>query len=172
MGDKTYTLSFTQQVSRPLAEVFDFFSRAENLEVLTPPWLNFKILDVKPQLIQQGTLINCSLRVHSIPLRWTSEIVEWERPHRFVDLQLRGPYKVWRHEHCFEAHDDKTVISDKSISLFRSAIWGSLRTRSRCTRTCRKFSLLEKRRSARFLAEQRRLKQRSLAVPLLKMHIE
>ena len=112
MGDKTYTLSFTQQVPRPLAEVFDFFSRAENLEVLTPPWLNFKILDVKPQPIQQGTLINYSLRIHGIPLRWTSEIVEWERPHRFVDLQLRGPYKVWRHEHCFEAHDDKTVISD------------------------------------------------------------
>jgi ligand-binding SRPBCC domain-containing protein len=39
MADKTYTLAFTQQVSRPLPEVFNFFSRAENLEVLTPPWL-------------------------------------------------------------------------------------------------------------------------------------
>ncbi len=112
MADKTYTLSFVQQVSRPLPEVFDFFSRAENLETLTPPWLNFKILEVKPQPVQQGTLIHYSLRIHGIPLRWTSEIVEWEPPHRFVDLQLRGPYKLWRHEHRFEARDGGTLIAD------------------------------------------------------------
>jgi len=112
MAVKTYTLSFAQQVARPLPEVFDFFSRAENLEALTPPWLNFKILDVKPQPVQQGTLINYSLRVHGIPLRWTSEIIEWEPPHRFVDLQLRGPYKLWRHEHRFETCQGGTLISD------------------------------------------------------------
>ena len=112
MGDKNYILSFQQQVSRPLGEVFDFFSRAENLEALTPPWLNFKILDVMPTPIRQGTLINYSLRVHGIPLRWTSEIVAWEPPHRFVDLQRRGPYKLWRHEHRFEARDGGTLISD------------------------------------------------------------
>jgi len=112
MADKTYTMVFTQQVARPLPEVFNFFSRAENLETLTPPWLNFKILNVKPQPVQQGTLIDYSLRVHGIPLRWTSEIVEWEPPHRFVDLQLRGPYKLWRHEHRFEACQGGTLISD------------------------------------------------------------
>lgn len=112
MADKTYTLAFTQQVTRPLAEVFNFFSRAENLEELTPPWLNFKILKAEPQPVQQGTVIHYSLRFHGIPLRWTSEIVEWEPPHCFVDLQLRGPYKLWRHEHRFEARDGGTLISD------------------------------------------------------------
>jgi len=112
MADNTYTMAFTQQVARPLPEVFNFFSRAENLEALTPPWLNFKILKAEPQPVQQGTLIHYSLRVHGIPLRWTSEIVEWEPPYRFVDLQLRGPYKLWRHEHRFEARDGGTLISD------------------------------------------------------------
>lgn len=112
MARKTYSLAFSQQVPRPLPEVFDFFSRAENLEVLTPPWLNFKILDVTPQPVRQGTLINYGLRVHGIPLRWTSEIVEWEPPYRFVDLQLRGPYKLWRHEHRFEAREGGTLIAD------------------------------------------------------------
>ena len=42
--------------------------------------------------------------------------MEWEPPHRFVDLQLRGPYKVWRHEHRFEARDGGTLLSD-TISL-------------------------------------------------------
>jgi len=112
MADKTYTIAFTQQVARPLPDVFNFFSRAENLEALTPPWLNFKILKAEPQPVQQGTLIHYSLRVHGIPLRWTSEIVEWEPPYRFVDLQLRGPYKLWRHEHRFEACQGGTLISD------------------------------------------------------------
>ena len=109
---KTYTLTMEQVVPRPLAEVFAFFSRAENLEVLTPPWLNFKILDVTPQPVQKGTLVNYSLRLHGIPLRWRSEILEWEPPRRFIDLQLRGPYKLWRHEHRFESRDGGTLISD------------------------------------------------------------
>jgi ligand-binding SRPBCC domain-containing protein len=126
MAEKTYTLSFKQQVSRPLPEVFDFFSRAENLEVLTPPWLNFKILEVNPQPIRQGTLIKYSLRVHGIPLRWTSEIVEWEPPHRFADLQLSGPYKLWRHEHRFETRDGGTLISDTINLALPLGILGEL----------------------------------------------
>ena len=53
MADKTYTMAFTQQVARPLPEVFNFFSRAENLEALTPPWLNFKILKADPSLFNR-----------------------------------------------------------------------------------------------------------------------
>ncbi|MGZ4844937.1 MAG: SRPBCC family protein [Candidatus Angelobacter sp.] len=126
MADKTYTLAFAQQVPRQLPEVFAFFSRAENLEVLTPPWLNFKILEVTPPPLRQGTLINYSLRVHGIPLRWTSEIIEWEPPHRFVDLQLRGPYKLWRHEHRFEARDGGTLISDAITLALPVGILGQL----------------------------------------------
>lgn len=107
-----HVLTFTQDVRRNLPEVFALFSQAENLETLTPDWLRFKILDVTPTPIRRGTLIRYHLRVHGIPLRWTSEIVEWEPPHRFVDLQLRGPYKLWRHEHRFEAIDGGTRITD------------------------------------------------------------
>jgi hypothetical protein len=112
MAGKTYTLSFEQQVPRPLPEVFGFFSRAENLEVLTPSWLKFKILSVTPRPIRKGTIIKYSLRLHGIPLRWTSEIVEWDPPHRFIDLQLSGPYKLWHHEHRFESRDGGTLITD------------------------------------------------------------
>lgn len=112
MAEKTYVVHFEQQVPRGLAEVFAFFSRAENLEAITPPWLNFKIRAVAPRPVQKGTIISYSLRVHGFPLRWTSEIVEWEPPHRFVDVQLSGPYKMWRHEHRFEVRDGGTLISD------------------------------------------------------------
>ena len=116
MADKVYTLTFAQHVPRGVAEVFGFFSRAENLETITPAFLHFKILAVTPEPIREGTLISYKLRLHGVPLRWTSEIVEWNPPHRFVDLQRRGPYKVWRHEHHFEACDGGTLITD-SVSL-------------------------------------------------------
>ena len=112
MAGKTYTLAFEQQVPRPLPEVFAFFSRAENLEVLTPSFLHFKILSVTPTPVRKGTIIKYSLRLHGIPLRWTSEIVEWDPPNRFIDLQLSGPYKLWHHEHRFEARDGGTLITD------------------------------------------------------------
>lgn len=126
MAEKPYTLAFSQKVPRPLPEVFDFFSRAENLEVLTPSWLNFKILEVSPQPVRQGTLINYSLRVHGIAFKRTSEIVEWEPPRRFVDVQLRGPYKLWRHEHCFEARDGGTLISDNITLALPLGVLGQL----------------------------------------------
>ena len=67
-----------QFVPRPLAEVFSFFSKAENLEQLTPPWLHFQILSVDPTPVQKGTLIRYALRWRIFPIRWTTEITEWE----------------------------------------------------------------------------------------------
>jgi ligand-binding SRPBCC domain-containing protein len=113
MPDKTYSIASEQTVPRSLEEVFAFFSRAENLERITPPWLKFRILTVIPEPIRKGTVISYRLRLHGIPLRWASEIVEWEPPYRFVDLQLRGPYKFWRHDHRFAACDGGTLISDR-----------------------------------------------------------
>jgi hypothetical protein len=79
-----------QFVPRPLAEVFDFFSKAENLQELTPAFLHFRILSVDPAPIRKGTLIKYSLRWRIFPIRWTTEIIEWEPPNRFVDVQLKG----------------------------------------------------------------------------------
>jgi ligand-binding SRPBCC domain-containing protein len=126
MPPKTYTLTFQQQVPRGLQEVFSFFARAENLQVITPPWLSFSIISVTPAPIQQGSVIRYKLRFHGIPLGWTSEIVEWEPPHRFVDLQLRGPYKLWRHEHRFEAFAGGTRITDMVTLALPFGLLGNL----------------------------------------------
>jgi|SRR5689334_19160933 len=102
-----------QMVPRTLDEVFEFFSQAENLQQLTPPWLHFRILSVEPRPLQRGSVINYALRWRVFPMRWTSEIVEWEPPKRFVDVQRKGPYKSWHHEHRFEAVGEGTRITDE-----------------------------------------------------------
>jgi hypothetical protein len=108
---KTYTISRTQWVPRPLDAIFEFFSRPANLQELTPPLLDFRILEA-PEKLRAGSLIRYRLRVHKLPVQWTTEIVAWEPPHRFVDLQLKGPYQLWRHEHTFAAERGGTTISD------------------------------------------------------------
>lgn len=115
-----------QYVPRPLHEVFDFFSKAENLEQLTPKWLNFRILSVEPTPVQKGTLINYSLRWRIFPIRWTTEIIEWEPPNRFVDIQLKGPYKLWHHEHRFVAEGTGTRIMDEVRYLLPFGFLGSI----------------------------------------------
>jgi ligand-binding SRPBCC domain-containing protein len=115
-----------QFVPRPLDEVFEFFSQAENLQQLTPPWLHFRILSIEPAPIGRGTLLRYSLRWRIFPIRWTTKIIEREPPHRFVDVQLKGPYKLWHHEHRFAAEGDGTRIADEVQYLLPFGILGSI----------------------------------------------
>lgn len=90
-------------LAAPLDSVFGFFADARNLEILTPPWLRFRVLTEGEIRMGPGARIDYRLRLRGVPLRWRSEITAWEPPHRFVDEQVAGPYRTWIHEHRFEA---------------------------------------------------------------------
>ena len=97
---------------RVLDSIFPFFSEARNLETITPEWLNFKIQKVSTPVIEKGTKIRYRLKLHGVPLKWITDIAEWEPPLRFVDNQIRGPYSLWYHEHSFEAVRGGTLLRD------------------------------------------------------------
>lgn len=101
------------KINRPLEEVFAFFSKAENLNLLTPEKLHFKILTPLPIKMGKNTLIDYKIKLGGITFKWKTEITEWEPPLRFVDVQLKGPYKVWIHEHSFKANGSSTIMTDK-----------------------------------------------------------
>lgn len=107
-----HTLRREQWIPRPLEEVFAFFSDARNLERITPSWLGFQMVTPGPIRIAAGTKLRYRLRVHGLPLSWTTEIRRWEPPHRFIDVQLSGPYQLWHHTHRFEADNGGTRMTD------------------------------------------------------------
>jgi ligand-binding SRPBCC domain-containing protein len=107
-----HRLEREQYVDRPLADVFHFFAEAHNLERITPPWLSFTVLTPDPIEMRVGALIDYRLRVHGVPLRWTSRIEDWEPGRSFVDRQLGGPYGLWHHRHTFTEAGEGTIVRD------------------------------------------------------------
>lgn len=110
---KTYRLVREQMVGRPLEDVFAFFADARNLEILTPPWLRFQILTPGQIEMRVGTIIQYALKVHGVPMHWTTAITIWKPPYEFVDVQLRGPYVLWHHRHTFESLGERTRMTDQ-----------------------------------------------------------
>ena len=100
-------------VPRGLEETFRFFADAGNLQQLTPPWVNFRIITPLPIPMGVGVLIDYQIRIHGVPVAWKTQITCWEPPYRFVDQQLKGPYRWWHHEHRFEACEGGTRVIDE-----------------------------------------------------------
>ncbi len=123
---RTYTLSAETLLDAPIEKVFDFFSRAENLERITPPFLHFQIITPLPIEMRQGLLIDYKLKLRGVPMKWQTEITVWEPNVRFVDSQLKGPYRKWVHEHRFLAEGTQTRMWDQIEYALPGGPLGSL----------------------------------------------
>lgn len=93
-------------------KVFAFFADAQNLDLITPPWLHFRTVTPGAGEMRVGTVMDHRLWLHGFPLHWRSKITIWDPPARFVDEQVRGPYRLWIHEHRFEEQNGGTLVHD------------------------------------------------------------
>ena len=108
----THRLQADLLVDRPIDEVFAFFSRPENLARITPPGIRFD-LQTSDTAMRDGLEVDYRVRpLFWIPVGWRSKIADYDPPHGFRDIQLKGPYRSWDHRHNFVAEGDQTRISD------------------------------------------------------------
>jgi len=109
----THRLHAEILIDRPIEEVFDFFSRPENLGRITPRGLGFEQRSVDMEM-RDGLEIDYRVRpLLGVPMRWRSRITDYDPPHGFRDVQLRGPYRTWDHRHTFERVGDSTRVIDE-----------------------------------------------------------
>ena len=108
----THHLHASQLIDRPIDEVFAFFARPENLGRITPPAMGFEQLS-NDFAMRPGLEIDHRIRpLPGIPMRWRSRIETYDPPNRFSDIQVRGPYRSWVHQHAFTAVGGGTRIDD------------------------------------------------------------
>ncbi len=112
LGGKTYKIEQKQTILTNRSEVFEFFSDAFNLELLTPKFLNFRILTPPPINIKEGTIIQYKISLFGVPMKWKTEIEKFEPENLFVDNQVKGPYSLWHHTHIFEETENGTLMTD------------------------------------------------------------
>ena len=94
-----HVLRREQRLEAPPSAVFPFFADPRNLEAITPPLLRFRLLTPEPIAMGVGTFLQYALRLHGVPVR-------------FVDVQVRGPYRLWHHTHELLAVDGGTLMRD------------------------------------------------------------
>ena len=101
---KIYNLKTTQFLPISIEEAWDFFSTPRNLSKITPEHMKFKILYISGgDKMYPGQLINYIVNVlPGVPVRWTTEITQVNKPHSFIDNQRFGPYAMWHHQHSFK----------------------------------------------------------------------
>jgi ligand-binding SRPBCC domain-containing protein len=116
--DSANTVSHNRVLERELvvkesrSKVFEFFADAANLEQMTPSAIKFRMLTPRPIEMKRGTLIDYQIRLFGIPFPWRTLIESFEPETRFVDIQLKGPYSLWRHTHSFEDRPGGTLVRD------------------------------------------------------------
>jgi hypothetical protein len=113
---RVFTLRQEQLLPGPPERTFPFFADARNLEAITPPLLRFEVVTPGEIPMRVGTLIQYRLTLRGIGVNWLTSIQEWDPPHRFVDVQVRGPYALWHHTHTFEP------TADGSGTLMRDTV--------------------------------------------------
>jgi len=106
------TLQHRFELDHPAAEVFAWHTRPGALERLTPPWESLRVVG-RSGGVEPGGTVTLELRRGPARLTWEARHTEVDEGKRFVDEQVGGPFRFWRHEHRFEAlGPDRCAVAD------------------------------------------------------------
>jgi ligand-binding SRPBCC domain-containing protein len=131
-SERIWRFQFSDWVPFSLERVFLFFANPENLPRIMPPSTRTRIDALRlappreqastptPKLAGPGSEIVTSFRVVpflGVRATWIARITEFEWNDHFADIQVKGPFRIWRHRHELQAESRDgvagTTVSDK-----------------------------------------------------------
>jgi ligand-binding SRPBCC domain-containing protein len=110
---KLHRLEYRQLLPISLDEAWDFFSRPQNLNEITPDDMQFEILTENIPRMYQGQIIQYNITPFPfVKMGWVTEITHVQDRYMFVDEQRFGPYAFWHHQHIFEEVENGVLMTD------------------------------------------------------------
>lgn len=109
-----YQIKRIQEIPISLSKAWDFFSKPENLKLITPSYMSFKMLSRSDAgEMYPGMIITYTISpLFNISINWATEITQVKENKYFIDNQISGPYKIWHHEHHFEEIKNGVEMKD------------------------------------------------------------
>lgn len=93
-----------QIIPASLEILWKYFSEPKNLNLITPPDMNFEIIAGGDAEMYAGQIIEYRVEfIRGVRSLWLTEIAHVRPNEYFVDEQRVGPYRFWYHKHKFEA---------------------------------------------------------------------
>ncbi len=110
MSEREFTA--TTEVPATREELFAWHAGEGALERLLPPFQRVEIRQSSP--MKEGATGVLRLRAGPLYKDWVARLEEVRPPEGFVDVQEKGPFAAWRHEHRMEEIDaGKSRLSDR-----------------------------------------------------------
>jgi ligand-binding SRPBCC domain-containing protein len=103
-----------QSVIRSTPErVFAFHELPDALERLMPPWETAKVIQRAEISVVGSRAIVETQVVWPIKIQWVAEHTRYEPPHMFEDIQIKGPFRSWRHRHVIDDQPEGALLRDE-----------------------------------------------------------
>ena len=97
-------------INQPLNKIFDFYSNPKNINLLTP-WF-VKVSCTPEKKISKNEVFNIETNIFGIKNTVEILIKNYEENELFTDLQIKGPFNYWEHNHIFKYENNKTIMYD------------------------------------------------------------
>ena len=93
--------------------VFAFHEQPDVLTLLLPPWESARVIQ-SARISEVGSQAIIETKVFGpISVRWVAEHRLYDPPRMFEDIQVKGPFRSWRHRHVVEPHPDGALLRDE-----------------------------------------------------------
>lgn len=102
-------------IKTDLEKIFRFHLDPKNLKLVSTPNLNLRIIEHTSPL-QKNSEVKIKFDILPfIPIEWNLVVEDLIENELIVDVQTKGPFKYWRHQHHFKQLFDGTVVITDEI---------------------------------------------------------